>query len=175
MSDVLDLRKEPSSPEPELDVPETDHQDTLLSWEAAAHSDSAGRNSIVAGLVSLIAGVGALVITKDWTLTTLLGLSGTLFLAQSKSRPPLKLGVSEQGIHVNQKTYFYRNLASFWIEYHPGDLKELSVGLHHWYLPHLKLPLGNQSPLAVRQALVNFLPEREHPPSLLDGIIKRIF
>jgi len=177
MPEVLDLREQLSQEQQsDFDVPESSFSDTLVSWNASVHSQSAHRNTIIAGLTLLVAGVAVLVITKDWILTMLLILSGSSLLFHNKKQhPPLAMGVSEQGIHINDRTYFYRDLASFWVEYHPGGLKELSLGLRHWYLPHIKLPLGEQSPIEIRQALVTFLPEREHQSSLLDVLIKRIF
>ena len=70
--------------------------------------------------------------------------------------------------------YYHKDLKSFWIEYNPEWLKELSLESAKWYMPYIKVLLNEQNPVEVRALIVNFLPEKEHEISLVDHVGRKL-
>lgn len=98
----------------------------------------------------------------------------TLWLQRGIRSKPSTVAVSALGVGVDDRMYYWRDLESFWIEYEPGGMKELSIAERRWYLPYLRVPLGNQNPVQIRAFMLEFLPEQEHELSIVDLIARRI-
>ncbi|TSC78445.1 MAG: Uncharacterized protein G01um101429_776 [Parcubacteria group bacterium Gr01-1014_29] len=73
-----------------------------------------------------------------------------------------------EGIRIQDRVYPYEMLKSFWIFYHPPNIKEISVESHKFIMPHIKIPLGDTNPVTVRAYLQQFMPERPQEESLID-------
>jgi hypothetical protein len=86
------------------------------------------------------------------------------------ARPPrtVNFELSSEGIHIHNRMYTYEMLQSFWIFYHPPDIKEISIESQKFIMPHIKIPLGDTNPVAVRAYLQQFLPERQQEESLIE-------
>ena len=100
--------------------------------------------------------------------------SSVLILYSNKKTGVKKIAIDNQGIHIDENSFSYQELKSFWIAYDPGEEKELSIEPQKWYLPYVKLGLENQNPLEIRAHLINFIPEREHQKTLADLINKEL-
>lgn len=76
--------------------------------------------------------------------------------------------LSSEGVKIEKRTYPYEMLKSFWIFYYPPHVKELSIESQKLIMPHVKIPLGDANPAAVRAYLQQFIPERQQEESLID-------
>jgi len=147
-----------------------------ISWEAPSFYYNPQKRYLSLITVALLAGAAALLIFKYDTLTSIfLILASLVLLLYSKQKPTIsKIVVNQSGVLVDDITYYYKDLKSFWIEYNPGGPKELSLELARWYMPYVKVLLNEQNPIEVRSLVINFVPEKEHENSLVDIIGRKL-
>ncbi len=96
----------------------------------------------------------------------------TLAATGRREPKPVRVQVTAEGIKVEDTKHLFKNLKSFWVDYTPGGMKELSLEVDRWYLPYVKIPLGNQNPNHLRSFLLEFIPEQEHQPSLIEVLAR---
>jgi hypothetical protein len=114
-------------------------------------------------------------LTKNIIFALLIGLSYFATMAYGLKKPaPVKLVVTSQGIKINQTLYEFDNLKSFWIFYQPPQVREISLRSKKTIMPYIKLPLGEQNPVEVREVLLKYLPERKHKESLIDNFARSL-
>ena len=102
-------------------------------------------------------------------------LASLVLILYSKKLPEIsKISISQNGVAIGDKIYFYKDLRSFWIHYDPGEVKELSLELRKWHMPYLKILIEKENPVAIRSFLIKFLKEKEHENSLIDIISRKI-
>jgi len=80
--------------------------------------------------------------------------------------------IHSQGIAVDDYLHEYNTLESFWINYDPEGVKELSLQTKKVFSPYIKVPLGDQDPVEVRATLLKFLPEEQHQEGF-DDLLRR--
>ncbi len=97
-----------------------------------------------------------------------------IYLYANKKPKKIKFALKGNGIKVGKQLYLYENLRSFWINYHPPHIKELSLRSKKSLVPYIKIPLGNQNPVEVRRFLLKYLPEKEHEESIIDNWTKKL-
>lgn len=108
-------------------------------------------------------------LTNNLLLSILVIVFGFAFFLFEKKQPQIVIfAVTKDGIFIHDHLYTYRSLKSFWIEYQPEGLKEVSFRSSQIFLPYIKVPLGETDPTALRKQLLKFLPEEEHPPGFSD-------
>lgn len=97
-----------------------------------------------------------------------------LMLYTNKKPTTSEITINELGVAVDNQLYAFKELKSFWVEYAPGNVKELSLESKKWFLPYTKISIENQNPIELRTMLTNFLPEKEHEISLIDIVGKKL-
>lgn len=124
----------------------------------------------------LLIGAGVMIFFHKNTLTAILMIVSAMVLILYANKKPTKsqVAINELGITIDNRPFTYKELKSFWIEYAPGNVKELSLESKKWYLPYTKISIENQNPIELRTMLVNFLPEKEHEISLIDIVGKKL-
>lgn len=193
MSQILDLRKKsrseskpkevfkkgasfPVSEIPARTILASKNQRPHISWEAPSFYFNPQKRYLILIIAALASGGGAMLFFQKDTLTAIfLLLSSLVLILYSNKRPEIsKITIDQTGIEIGDAMYYYKDLKSFWINYDPGSLKELSFESKKWYLPYVKVSIENRNPLIIRSLLINFLPEREHEHSLVDIISRKI-
>ena len=180
MDRIIDLRKgakeklQASQEAETLKSKEPENND--MSWQAPSFYRNNSKRYLWMVVTVLFIGAGTMLFTSDDPLTAIfLILSSVVLIIYSNKEPEiLDISIDGSGIQVGNNSFLYKELKSFWIDYRPGENKELSVEPKKWYLPYVKVPLENKSPLHVRAHLINFLPEKEHEETLADLIVKKI-
>jgi len=76
------------------------------------------------------------------------------------------------GLTIGEKKYSYDGLKSFWIFFEPPEIKELALNSKKWSTPLIRIPLGEQDPVAIRQALLKFIPEEKIEESIIDSLAR---
>jgi len=84
----------------------------------------------------------------------------------------VRVVITSQAIKVNQSLYEYENLSSFWIFYDSDGVKELSLKSKKTVMPYIKIPLGKENPVKVRQALIKYLSEKKQEESFIDNLFR---
>ena len=129
----------------------------------------------------LIIGVFALVIfavallMKNFIFAILILLAVFAVFIYAIKEPRLAhFKIDSSGIAIDEKLYSYAELDSFWIFYEPGAPKELSIKCKKWLTPLIKISIKDRDPIAIRQALSQFIPEEKQEESLADIIARSI-
>jgi len=116
------------------------------------------------------------VFQKNIITTTFFGLLGVMIIVQAKKKPQTgNFQVSPLGAKINDSFYEYHDIKSFWLEYNSqNNIKEISFQLKRWYMPFIKIPIGDQNPVQLRSILVEFIPEMEHEDTLIDMVSRKL-
>lgn len=125
---------------------------------------------IIAGLLLLYA-----IWTTNYLFAVIIVLAGIIFYFQSFDKPrTVNCQISEDGIKIGRRLYDYREFDNFWIIYEPPEVKNLYLEFKNSVRPRLGIPLQDQNPIVIRQALKQYLTEnieREHEP-FSDGLAR---
>ncbi|HYU65073.1 MAG TPA: hypothetical protein VEK36_02310 [Candidatus Paceibacterota bacterium] len=159
MNEMLDLRQKKS-------------QKTLttVAWDILPQKSSR-RNRFLMASFFLIFAVLFLIRWHDNILGILFISIALLVVLPLHPEVTQRVEFADSSIIVNERKFYYQDIKSFWIEFKP-EVREVSIEFKRWYLPYLRIPLENQNPLELRQALIHFLPEKEHTQSLVDLIVR---
>lgn len=129
---------------------------------------------IILGIVALIIFTISL-LTKNFIFAFLIVLIVfAIFVYALKEPRIINFKIDGQGLYINEKLTPYQDLESFWIFYEPPKIKELSIKSKKWTLPLIKIPLAEQDPIAIRRALIKFIPEEKQEESLIDNLTKSL-
>lgn len=149
---------------------------TPFKWEAPSFYYNPQKKYLALIVIALMAGaIGLLFYKQDTLLAIFLILSSLVLLLYSNKKPGVsQVNIDQLGVSIDDKMYYYKELKSFWIDYNPAGLKELSLEAKKWYLPHIKVPLEKENPIELRSLMINFVPERIHEQSLTDQIARKL-
>lgn len=146
----------------------------IASWVThLSPATSRKRVWYVAGILG-IAAILVAVFAHDMLFTIILVLAAFILLLNAyRPHHPHHIAVHVTGISINDEHHHFADMKSFWIEYQP-HIKEISIEFKRGYSPLMKIPLEDANPLEIRQAMISYVPEREHEQSLLDHIVRLI-
>lgn len=110
---------------------------------------------------------------RNITFATLLVLIFIIYLnLEKKEILQFDIAITEDGILLNNKLLEYNDLNNFYIVYYPPQIKNLYLQPKNFWntIMHktIIIPLEDQDPVLVRQALLQYLPEdlaKEHMPT----------
>ncbi len=147
-----------------------------LEWEAPSFYYNPQKKYLALVVTALLAGAGTMLFYHMDTLTVIFLILSSLVLILYANKNPLmsQVIVSQAGITIDDRVYYYKDLKSFWLDYNPNGPKELSLEARKWYLPYIKIPIENQNPAEIRSLMISFVTEREHEKSLVDLISRKI-
>jgi hypothetical protein len=156
------------------------HQDASVSiekieWTAAEFVEykKDKRWFFYAGLITIGLIIIAILI-KNFLLAVIVLLAAvTVYIYSVKEPRKIIFSISGQGIQIDKQIYDFENLKSFWIFYN-SEIKELSIRSKKAIMPYIKIPLGKQDPVEVRELLLKFLPEKKHQESVIDNWARRL-
>ena len=149
---------------------------TNVKWKAFEFEEYKKNKSWIfkSGLIALILLVLA-IFSKNFLLVILVCLGYFSFVAYAFKKPrKINFAVTPKGVVANQALFNYDNLSSFWIFYNPPQQKELSLRSKKKLMPYIKIPLAGQNPVAIRRALMEYLPEKKHKESTIDELARSI-
>lgn len=96
----------------------------------------------------------------------LIGVVG--FLLLEKDPQILDFVITDDGIRIGNELYAYEHINSFWVFYEPEGPQYISLHTQAEILPYIKIPLADMDPVAIRERLLNNLPEKKHTEGLID-------
>jgi len=146
----------------EWSAPEFEHYQKNKSWFMITGG--------IAGLLVLWA-----LFAKNFIFVLLVALAYFMIVTYALKRPrEIQLAITPKGIKIEKVIYEFENLKSFWIFYDLPEIKELSLQSKKILMPYIKVSLGEQNPVEVREILIKYLPERKHKESLIDNLARQI-
>ncbi|MDZ7611252.1 MAG: hypothetical protein U5L10_00635 [Candidatus Moranbacteria bacterium] len=140
------------------------YEEILLQWKAGEF-DKVHRDFRTSAIIFLIffALIAYGLFTGNLLMSILFILIGFVLYAYEKKEPgTVEFTIIESGLLAQGHIYDFDSMESFWINYEPGGKKELILKRDNFFLPYLKIPLGNQDPVEAQEVLSEFLPEKEH-------------
>ncbi|MDO8496554.1 MAG: hypothetical protein Q7S43_03875 [bacterium] len=183
MTKVIDLRQKKGKTSQRTDfvvkksvTSPTQNQPPRIVWEAPSFYFNPQKRYLSMVIIALVfAGGSMLLFSGDMLMAIFLLLSSLVLILYSTKRPEIsKIMIDPRGVTIGDAVHHYKDIRSFWLNYDPGNLKELSLELKKWYMPYVKVSIEDKNPLIIRSILVNFLPEKEHEHSLVDIIARKI-
>ena len=154
-------------------LPEKTHR---FEWEAPSFYYNPQKKYLALIVIALLTGATAMLFYRIDTLTAIfLILSSLVLILYTNKKPALsKIIVSHAGVTIDDHSYYYKDLKSFWLDYDPYGPKELSLESRKWYMPYIKVSIENQNPVELRSLMINFIAEKEHEKSLVDLISRKL-
>jgi len=147
-----------------------------IEWEAPSFYYNPQKKYLALIVIALLTGAAAMLFYRIDTLTAIfLILSSLVLILYTNKKPALsKIIVSHAGVTIDDHSYYYKDLKSFWLDYDPYGPKELSLESRKWYMPYIKVSIENQNPVELRSLMINFIAEKEHEKSLVDLISRKL-
>lgn len=132
--------------------------------------------------VAFIVGISLVlyaVITQNFLFAIIIIMCGVIIGLSSLREPDrIPFLATTRGVALGGQFFAYKELRSFWIMYEPPFVKCLYLDFRNPITPHLVIPLEDQDPLEIRDALLEFLREdltqEEEPLSDLLGKVLKI-
>jgi len=93
---------------------------------------------------------------------------------RDKNPKTIKCKIKSEGVQVNRDLYPYENLKSFWIFYNPPYHQELSIRSKNSFASHIRIPLGDEDPVKIRELLLKFIPEKRQEEALVDVFARMV-
>lgn len=173
MSQTLNLRDH-SEPVPVEKAPTKHSPTSELDFSGTIDpADHPANKRAIFYIASAFAIIGLLYIFwgQDFIAAALFILVAIILVIQA-NRPgrAVNWSVNASGVDHGERHYSYDELSSFWLEFQPGQIKELSFQSKKWYHPYIKIPLTDEDVLVLRDFLTVFLPEEKHQDSIADSL-----
>ena len=170
MSQIIDLRKK-NEENNETALP------SKISGYIPAHYQFVNKSLLIA-IVSALALVGLLYLLISQNIVTAIFfflIAIVMLILGLQEKKDVAWEINQRGLVLDGKLCLYRHLKSFWVEYDPPFLKELSFKHKGWHRSYIKLPLfGQESPVEIRNILLDLLPEERHEDTLIETITRKL-
>ena len=145
-----------------------------LRWQTAPHQHTHRATKVA--IIALL--VAAPLIWWRWNNFTLAAVflvgAIALILVRTYESSHRTVALTDSGLTVDDQHHPLTSFASFWLEYSPHGLREIRLQPRRWYAPTVRVALGDQHPVPVRQLLITYLPEIEHRPTLTEALLHRL-
>ena len=138
-------------------------------------SEEARKPNTPALLIIGLVGIALIVyfaVSMNYLASFLLFLAGVTVvfsIFRKDKNPKIKVcKIKSEGVQINRDLYPYENVKSFWIFYDPPYRQELSIRLKNTFTSHVRIPLGDEDPVKIRELLLRFIPEKRQEEALVD-------
>lgn len=150
---------------------------TMYEWRAEEHTHrpkNARWFAVLASAITIVCGV--LVFLGNLIGAITVGLVGGLTYYVAQRHPAImRYRLMVDGVAVNNLLYHYKDLQAFNIVYEPGEVKTVILRGKRTFAPLLHMEIGDADPVAIRDILLEFLPEdQEMEEPLVDILARRL-
>ena len=114
---------------------------------------------ITAGIVAIALFVYSIV-TKNFLFAIIIILIAIIVIGKDFVSPhQVQFTVDEDNVTIGDRTYRFREFATFWLAYEPPQVKMLYLEFKSGVRPSYPIPLVNENPLRVRSVLQKYIRE----------------
>jgi hypothetical protein len=148
---------------------------TLASWRAVEHNHQPKTPRwfvVLAALTTVLVGIFLFTLNFTGALVTALGGAMLYYIAQRKPAT-VRYRIMVDGVAVNNTLYHFKDLASFNIVYNPAETKTVILRGNRRFAPLLHMEIGDADPVAIRDILLEFLPEDQDLEEPIVDILAR--
>lgn len=150
---------------------------TLLEWTSAEHVHRPKSTLwyVALAVVSLVV-IAVLVLLSNYFAAIVMTIGACLLFYFAEKQPgTVHYRLMVDGIAVNTLLYHYRDLMAFNIVYYPGGTKAVFLRSKRRFVPLIHLEVGEADPVAIRELLLQFLPEdQELDEPVVDRLAHRL-
>lgn len=150
---------------------------TLYEWNAVEHNHrpKSPRWFIALASGTTVAAATLALLGNIMGTITIAALGAFTYYVAQRHPNTLRYRILVDGVAMNNVLYHYRDLAAFNIVYEPGETKTVILRSKHLFTPLLHMEVGDADPVAMRDILLEFLPEdQEMDEPLADVIARRL-
>ena len=170
---TINLKKRRDEEEEE-DIEQEEVEEMIISWTAHEYEqkEHSSRWYLIAGGIALFFVLFG-ILAKSYIFIVLVIFAFLLILMYAKRTPQLiSFAITGHGVHTGNTYHPFSQLTSFHILGHSG---ELSLETKKHFHPFLRVPISDEIHQDdIREFLLDFLPEKEHPLFFSDEIARRI-
>ncbi|MBI3256061.1 MAG: HXXEE domain-containing protein [Candidatus Andersenbacteria bacterium] len=134
---------------------------TLYEWQAEEHTHRPKNSTwfaMFAAAITIV--VGTLVFLGNFMGAVTMAFVGGLTYYVAQKKPAIfRYRILVDGIAINNFLYHFRDLAVFNIVYEPGVVKTVLLRSKRTLAPMIHMEIGEADPVAMRDILLEFLPE----------------
>lgn len=152
-------------------------EDIILTWRTPEFIKYSKDNSWYWAVGIIFASlVFVFLVLESFTGAILFGLIATMVIVYGAKDPKMiNASITEDGVLLGGLFHDYEeDLRSFWINYQPGEVKELILRTNAAFHPHLHISIEDEDPNEIRKALIDFIPEVKIEESLMDIIARKL-
>jgi len=145
-------------------------KNSLLHWRAPEHEivEKDKRWYIYAALL-LAAVVGYAVYTNSPVMAITFILVGVVgYIIMNKEPQIVDFAITQDGVIADKSIYEFENMQSFWIFYEPEQIRIISLHMKNKFMPFVHIPVHDEDPVAIRELLLEYIPEVKQDHSLVD-------
>lgn len=159
MKETIDLRK-----------------NEVISGNIHPHQQAADKPAaVVISIAFILIGLAYIYFQRNFLTSVFFFLIALIVLIFAfKEKRIIGWEINRHGIGIDTSFLPYQELKSFWIEYQPGAIKEMSFQGKKWHQSYIKIPLNQEDPLKIRELLLEFLPEERHEDTLVETISRKL-
>jgi hypothetical protein len=149
---------------------EEDNRGVVLHWRAPEHEImEKSRKWYLYVLLLLVAIVAFAVYTNSPVMAItfiMIGVVGYIFIG--KEPRIIDFAITDEGVIAGREIYEFENMNSFWIFYEPDGVKVISLHMKNKIIPYIHIPVHEEDPVEIREALLEYIPEVKQDPSPVD-------
>lgn len=134
---------------------------TLFEWYAPEHNHQPKTNLwfvVLAVATTLLVGIFLFLINFIGALATAF-LGGFIYYLAQKHPEIIRYRIMVDGIALNTTLYHFQELSAFNVIYEPGETKTVIFRSKRRLAPLIHMEIGEADPVAIRDILLEFLPE----------------
>ena len=155
----------------------TSFDNAVLGWiapEAIKHERGKHWKTIMSLLVILMVAGG--IYYNAWTFSLAIFTFSIVYYTMKMEHPKdVEIKISNIGIKVGGRKYSFSSIKAFWIIYEPPYVKTLNIRVQGKFDGDITIQLNGQEPAAVREFLLEKIPEMEGQDEKFTDILLRIF
>lgn len=156
---------------------EIDKASVLLKFGVEAEKKPLDKRKLAAFGTIFVGVVVYFALTNNYLAALLFWLAGVMtgFSLYEKNKNPKNTicKLRTEGVQVNNDLYPYETLKSFWIFYDPPRHQELSLRSKAPLAGgYIKIPIGDEDPVQIREILLRFLPEEKQEEGFVDVLAR---
>lgn len=149
----------------------------IITWNAPEYAE-AKKNPLWFVALAVVMGVVVLygINAGSWSMVTVFILITLLMLYFGAQKPrTISVRLDATGVSVNNILYEYKVIRKFWMVYYPPEVKVLYLETGAYLNNLVRIELGKQDPVAVKNFLLQYLEEDlDGKESMVDILARKL-
>jgi hypothetical protein len=146
--------------------------DTLVHWQAPefeVYEQDRKVLTYIALVLAVIIGYAVYQNSLIMAITfILIGVVGYIYI--DKEPRTMDFLITHDGVIAGSEIFEYENIKSFWIFYEADDKKVISLHMNSGIMPYVHIPIHNEDPVKIREALLQNLHEIKQSHNFVDTL-----